>query len=80
MNVSYIWLNEVTAEHKTDGMDELFEFYVMHACIQSDPGEPTDWKVALNGREREWWLKSITAEFNNFLKRDAWKFVPLAEI
>ena len=49
----------------------------MHACIQYDPGEPTKWKDALYGPEREWWLKVTRAEFNNFLNRGGWKFVPL---
>ena len=52
----------------------------MHMCIQSDPGEPTRWQDAFNGPEREWWLKSTIAEFNNFLGRNAWKFVPLSEV
>jgi len=30
--------------------------------------------------EREFWIKSMTAEFNNFLSRDAWKFVPLQKV
>ena len=47
----------------------------MHACIQSDPGEPTRWREALEGPEREWRMRATTSEFNNFLKRGAWKFV-----
>ena len=39
----------------------------MHMCIQYDPGEPTSWKVALERIERDWWLKFITTEFNNFI-------------
>ena len=50
---------------------------VCHTCITSDPGEPTDWKLAFKGPEREWWIKSVTAEFNNFLTRKGWKFVPI---
>ena len=60
--------------------DYLNEQLVMHMCIQSDPGEPTRWQDAFNGPEREWWLKSTIAEFNNFLGRNAWKFVPLSEV
>ena len=33
-------------------------------------------KPAVEGPEREWWIKSITSEFNNFLSRGAWKFLP----
>ena len=53
-----------------------FETFVLHTCIQSDPGEPRDWKEAISGSEREWWIQSITSEFNNFLSRKAWKFIP----
>ena len=55
----------------TDPVDLM----ILHACIQSDPGEPTSWKEALYGPERDWWLKSTISEFNNFLSRKAWKFV-----
>ena len=50
---------------------------VIHACIQSDPGQPTKWKDALYGPEREWWLKATRAEFNNIFNRGGWKFIPL---
>ena len=63
-----------------DDEDNLNEQLVMHTCIQSDPGEPTRWQDALNGPEREWWLKATIAEFNNFLIRGAWKFVPRHEV
>ena len=26
------------------GMDDLIKYFVTHACIQSDPNEPTCWK------------------------------------
>ena len=63
-------------------IEDIVEFYVMHARIQSDPGEPTttSWKEALSGNEREWWIKSIHAEFNNFLSTGGWKFVPLETV
>ena len=81
--ISYIWTDDIAAMTKTDGIadeDELLDFYVMHACIQSDPGEPNSWKDALSGTEREWWMKAIRSEFNNFLNRGGWKFVPLTEV
>ncbi|MGB2452939.1 MAG: reverse transcriptase domain-containing protein, partial [Candidatus Poseidoniaceae archaeon] len=59
-----------------DDEDFMLDQFVLHACIQSDPGEPTKWREAFEGLEREWWIKSATAEFNNFLSRGAWKFVP----
>ena len=58
-----------------DDEDIFLDTYILHACIQSDPGEPTRWKDAFYGPEREWWIKSATSEFNNFLSRNAWKFV-----
>ena len=76
-----IWTDDIAAEMKTWGIEEdIVEFYVMHARIQSDPGEPTSWKEALSGNEREWWIKSIHAEFNNFLSTGGWKFVPLETV
>ena len=57
--ISYIWTDDIAAMTKTDGIaddDDLLDFYVMHACIQSDPGEPNSWKDALSGTEREWWM------------------------
>ena len=38
------------------------------------------WKEAISSPEREYWLKLITSEFNNFLSRGAWEFVPVADI
>ena len=58
----------------------LSDMLIMHTCIQSDPGEPTRWKDALFGPEREWWIQSTTAEFNNFISRNAWKFVDRSEV
>jgi len=79
--ISVIWTDEmVQATKNIGGMNELVEMFLMHTCIQSDPGEPTNWKDALNGPEREWWLKSVTSEFNNFISRGGWKFVPLNEV
>ena len=49
----------------------------MHVCIQSDPDVPIKWQDTFDGPEREWWIKSITAEFNNFMNRSAWKFMSL---
>ena len=55
--ISYIWTDDIVAMTKTDGIadeDELLDFYVMHACIQSNPGEPNSWKNPLSGTEHEW--------------------------
>ena len=62
------------------GMDTLVDAFLFHTCIQNDPGTPASWKAAVSSPEREFWIKSITAEFNNFLSRGAWEFVPLQEV
>ena len=49
------------------GMYELSEIFLMRTCMQSDPGEPNSWEEALDRTECEWWLKSTTDEFNNFI-------------
>ena len=50
-NINHIWLNEVGVQTKNDGIadEDDIDFYVMHACIQSDPGEPMKWKDTLYG-------------------------------
>jgi len=53
---------------------------IHHTCIQSDPGTLESWRSAIESPEREFWIKSMTAEFNNFLFRGAWEFVPLQEV
>ena len=40
--------------------------FLYHTCIQSDPGTPESWRAAIESPEREFWIKSMTAEFNNF--------------
>ena len=63
-----------------DDEDDILDFFLFHTCIQSDPGEPKSWKEALEGPEREWWVKSMTSEFNNFLSRGAWEFVDRSSV
>jgi len=53
--------------------------FLFHTCIQSDPGTPATRRSPVESPEREFWIKSMTAEFNDFLSRGAWKFVPLRE-
>ena len=65
---------------ETSSSEYLSNMLIMHSCIQSDPGEPTRWKDALFGPEREYWIQATTAEFNNFISRDAWKFVNRQEV
>ena len=84
VEVSTIWTDDMIYSCQNiggiDGICELVDMFLMHTCIQSDPGEPNSWKEALDGTEREWWLKSITAEFNNFIRRGGWEFVPLKRV
>jgi len=40
--------------------------FLCHTCIQSDPGTPESWRSAIESPECEFWIKSMTAEFNNF--------------
>jgi len=54
--------------------------FLFHTSIQSDPGTPAIWRSAVESPEREFWIKSMIAEFNNFLSRDAWKFVSLQKV
>lgn len=53
---------------------------IHHTCIQNDDDTPTSWKIALNGDEKEFWSKATISEFNNFLRRGAWKLVDIKEV
>ena len=80
-SVHHIYTPDIIASfEKEGGIDNLIELFLFHTCIQSDPGTPLHWKDALSSPEREYWLKSTTSEFNNFLSRGAWEFVPLADV
>ena len=72
--------NLVQENNNVDGMDDLMEMILMHSCIQSDLGEPKDWKEELTRSELEWCIKSITAEFNNFISRCGYQFVILNQV
>ena len=49
---------------------------IHNSCIQNDDDTPKTWKQALSGEDKEFWAMSTISEFNNFLKRGAWKLVP----
>ena len=77
-NLHNIYTNEfVATNEKEGGIDSLVNTFLFHTSIQNDPGTPNTWKEAIESPECEFWIKSMTAEFNNFLSRDAWDFVPL---
>ena len=50
-------------------------YFIFNTSINSDPGEPTSVHEALAGKESKWWTSSSISEVNNFLSRNAWKFV-----
>ena len=56
----------------------------IHFCyntsVQSDPGEPKSFKQAMQSTEKEWWTRAVKSEINNFLKRNAWKFLKRSEV
>ena len=58
----------------------LRKYQIYHTCIQNDDGTPDTWKKALNGDHKEEWSKATISEFNNFLKRGAWKLVRKEQI
>ena len=74
MLLTYSSLGGMSAGYN-DNEDNIMDLFLFHTYIQSDPGEPKSWKDAVHGLEREWWIKFMTAEFNNFLCRPAWEFV-----
>jgi hypothetical protein len=53
---------------------------VVMSIIMSDPAEPNNLNEALSGLKSQEWTKSIKAEINNCIARDAWKKVPLRDI
>ena len=77
------FFDEPTAVLETeDEVGRLVEQHI-HFCyntaVQSDPGEPKTFRQAMESDEAKWWKLAVTSEINNFLKRDAWKFVKKTE-
>ena len=72
--------NLIATFEKDGGIDTLIDAFLFHTCIQNDPGTQMTWKEAATCAEREYWLKSMTSEFNNFISRGAWQFVPMSEV
>ena len=48
--------------------------------MQSDPCETNSWEEAMDGTKCEWWLESKTTEFNNFIHRGGWEFIPFKRV
>ena len=48
--------------------------------MTSDPGEPETIDQALSGPESVQWHGSMKDEVNDFLKRKAWKAVPIERV
>ena len=66
-----------TAATCTMDIEDWTDMMVMNASLQSDPtlGVPKNYKEFLKLND-EGWLKSLNAELENFLSRDAWEFMP----
>ena len=63
-------------EKKNEGDDHTTNVhFIFNTTLNSDPGEPTTETEAFDGPESKWWTLSSIAEVNNFLSRNAWKFV-----
>jgi len=48
--------------------------------LSSDPGAPKTLREALSGRDAERWRASIAQEIMNFLRRKAWRKVPMSQV
>ena len=71
----------VEQEDEIEGDEEISSAnsanFVYSTSLNSDPGEPQDAYEAIHHEiDGEWWRASAIAEFNNFLSRNSWKFVP----
>ena len=53
---------------------------VFTAELSSDPGEPKTWQAAFQGEHAEVWMESGASEVMNFIKRKAWKKVPMKTV
>ena len=80
-NINVVYTDDIHFQFPSvGGMCDAVDLLIMHTCIQSDPGEATRWKDALYGPEWEWWIQATTTEFNNFISRNAWKFIDRNEV
>jgi hypothetical protein len=59
------------------GIEDLTDILVMNTSLQSDPtpGVPKNYKELLKLNDKTW-FKSLNAELENFLSRDAWELLP----
>ena len=60
---------------KSKTIEEVFA-----TTVTSDPGEPETIDQALSGPESVQWNESMKDEVKNFLKRKAWKAVPIERV
>ncbi|KAL7574011.1 hypothetical protein ACA910_015592 [Epithemia clementina (nom. ined.)] len=47
----------------------------MNNSVNSDLGDPSNLKEALNSNKAKEWKESLSSEYNIFMKQDAWKIV-----
>jgi hypothetical protein len=64
--------SDTTADTEDDA-----DLIAMNASLQSDPqlGVPKNYKELIRLNDKTW-IKSLNDELENFLKRDAWEFLP----
>ena len=55
--------------------DNRVVHFVFNTELASDYGEPTSFKQAVNGPQKNQWLQASKDEVNNFLKRGSWSKV-----
>ncbi|KAL7572171.1 hypothetical protein ACA910_005523 [Epithemia clementina (nom. ined.)] len=48
---------------------------VMNVSVNSDPGDPSNLKEARNSNKAKEWKEGLFSEYDNFMKRNAWKIV-----
>ena len=73
-------------ETKEESQDEqgntviTISHFVYNTALNSDPGDPKDWREAAYGRDGDKWIPSMIAEHRNFIKRKGWLKVLRADV
>jgi len=66
------------AENITPEHQEWYE--KVYSAVTSDPGEPTSFKEAITGPNKEKWIEAIKKELNNFMSRGVWQKIPRTKV
>ncbi len=72
--------DETNASHNSDLETQEAALVFTATALTSDPGEPQNYKQAVNGHEKKHWRPSIRGEIENFLSCDAWTKFPLMRL